>query len=118
MPPLPTARTRLEAEPNTRRKHREEGCVAQVVVVARGELGQALLKTRVVIDRLTADRRRLRRIAGAAGKRDLQRRLALVVEAQFDREAQVLVRARNDVAPAHRQTRRGLAEAYRSAAME
>jgi hypothetical protein len=107
-----------EAVSEAYREDGEKAGVAQIVVVARFKGGQALLEAGVLIDGLTTYRGRVVRIAGAACECHLEARLANIVEAQLDREADAAAVSRDDVAEAETKTWRDFVEVDTSGAVE
>jgi hypothetical protein len=86
-------------------KDREEGCVAEIMVIACNEGRKALLKAAILIHRFAPQRWRFCRIACATSEGNLQSRLAHIVEPCFYRKAEVAVCSRNNIPQAQRKAR-------------
>jgi len=88
------------------------------VIVAHFEGVETLLEASVLIDGLATYRGRVVGITGASGEGYLQTRLADIVEAHVDRNAEVAAVARNEVPEAETKARRNFAEVDATCAVE
>ena len=107
-----------EGVPEADGEDREEGSVAQVVVVACDEGCEVFLECRILADRLASDRCGEGRVAGAADEVDLQVGLTDVVETDLDWDAEAVSGARKDVSEAEREAGRDSAEVDASVAVQ
>src|ERR1700678_3195110 len=96
----------------------KEGCVAEVVVIMRNELGQTLLKASILVHGFTPDCQRLYRIACASGERNFESRLANIVEPCLYRKAEMAAGARDYDAPVRRKVGRNFSKVNRSGSVE